>query len=50
MDERNFQFMFYGLGAAWALLALYAVSLAGRGSKIRRQIEDLKKMIEEKKQ
>jgi CcmD family protein len=49
MDERNFQFMFYGLGAAWALLALYAVSLASRGSKIRRQIEDLKSMIEEKK-
>jgi hypothetical protein len=49
MDERNFQFMFYGLGTAWAVLALYSVALAGRASKIRRQIEDLKKMVEEKK-
>jgi CcmD family protein len=48
MDERNFQFMFYGFAAVWLLLALYVASLVSRGRNVRSQMENLRKMIEEK--
>ena len=49
MDLRNFTFMFYGFAAAWAILAIYAVSLMQRQSKINKQVESLKKMVEGKR-
>jgi CcmD family protein len=48
MDERNFQYMFYGLSAAWSLVALYAVYLYTRSRKIRSEIDNLRKMVEAK--
>ncbi len=48
MDERNFTFMFYGLAAAWAILAAYVVYLGAREGKIRRQLENLRRMLEER--
>ncbi len=48
MDERNFTFMFYGFAAAWAVLALYVVYLGAREGKLRRQLENLKRMLEER--
>jgi CcmD family protein len=47
-DERNYQFMFYGFAAAWAILVIYVVTLVSRGSKIQTQIETLKRMVEER--
>ena len=49
MDERNFQFMFYGFAAVWLLLALYVATLVRRGRNVRTQIDNLKRMVEEKK-
>jgi CcmD family protein len=46
MDQRNFQFLFYGLAAAWLIVTLYIVSLAQRGRKIRQEIDRLKQMID----
>lgn len=46
MDARNFQFLFYGLAAAWLIVMLYVLTLAQRGRKIRQEIERVKQMIE----
>ena len=48
MDERNFTYMFYGLAAAWGILALYVLTLVSRESRLRRQLEGLQRMIEDK--
>ena len=47
MDERNFQYLFYGLTAAWLIVTLYIVSLARRGQKIRQEIDRVKQMLGE---
>jgi CcmD family protein len=46
MDTRNFTYMFYGFAAAWTIVALYAVLLANRSSRIRTQLDTLKRMVE----
>jgi CcmD family protein len=48
MDQRNFQFLCYGLIAAWALVAVYLVVLAQRGGKLRRELERVKRMMEDR--
>jgi CcmD family protein len=48
MDERNFTYMFYGFAAAWVILALYVMMLASREKRIQTQIENLKRMLEDK--
>jgi len=48
MDERNFMYMFYGFLAAWVILASYVVALVGRERRIRKEIENLKRMIEDR--
>ncbi|MBM3727616.1 MAG: CcmD family protein [Acidobacteria bacterium] len=48
MDDRNFTFLFYGFAAAWGILAAYVVTLASRESNLKRQIENLKRMLEDK--
>ncbi|HEU0120989.1 MAG TPA: CcmD family protein [Bryobacteraceae bacterium] len=49
MDERNITFMFYGLAVAWGLLAVYAVLLGLRERNLNKQLDTLKRMVEEKK-
>jgi CcmD family protein len=48
MDERNFLFLFYGFAAVWILLAGYVLSLAAREKKLRRQLDTLKRMLEDR--
>jgi CcmD family protein len=47
MDERNFTYMFYGFLAAWLILVAYVVSLVARERRIRREMDSLKRMIED---
>ncbi len=49
MDQRNFTFMFYGFAAAWAILALYVVSLVSRSRKLQDQLETLKRTLAQEK-
>jgi CcmD family protein len=42
---RNFTFMFYGFSAAWLIVVLYIVSLARRGSRLRKELEDVKHLV-----
>ena len=48
MDQRNFEFMFYGFAAAWAVLALYALTLVVRENKLKKDVETLRRMVERK--
>jgi CcmD family protein len=45
MDARNFTFMFYGFLAAWLIVLLYVVSLARRGARLNKELEDVKKLV-----
>lgn len=42
---RNFTFMFYGFTAAWLIVLLYIVSLARRGARLRKELEDVKQLV-----
>lgn len=48
MDARNELFMFYGFLAAWLIVLLYVVSLVRRGSKLRRELDDVKRLLASK--
>lgn len=48
MDTRNFTFMFYGFLAAWLILCAYVVALVAREHRIQRQLENLKRMVEDR--
>jgi CcmD family protein len=48
MDARNFTFLFYGFLAAWLILIVYVVVIAARESKLRNEIERLRRMVEER--
>jgi CcmD family protein len=45
MDARNFTFMFYGFVAAWLIVLLYVVSLARRGARLKKELEDVKQLV-----
>jgi CcmD family protein len=45
MDARNIAFMFYGLLTAWLIIALYIVSLARRGARLKKELEDVKQLM-----
>ena len=46
--QRNYEFLSYGLIAAWVILAVYVLMMVGRERKLRREIAGLKAMLEEK--
>jgi CcmD family protein len=45
MDARNFTFMFYGFAAAWIIVLLYVISLARRGARLKRELENVKQLM-----
>jgi CcmD family protein len=45
MDARNALFMFYGFVAAWAVVLIYVLTLARRASRLRRELEDVKRLL-----
>ena len=45
MDARNFTFMFYGFLAAWLIVLLYVVSLARRGARLKKELDDVKQLV-----
>ncbi len=50
MDPRNFTYMFYGFLVTWLLLFVYVAWLAVRERKIRRELDRLRLMVEDKDQ
>lgn len=48
MDTTNFLYMFYGFTVAWLVLFAYVVAISVREGKLRKEVENLKRMIEER--
>jgi CcmD family protein len=46
MDTRNFLFMFYGFLAAWVIVMIYIITLARRNSRLKRELEDVKRLLD----
>ena len=46
MDARNFTFMFYGFLAAWVIVLGYVISIAMRESRLRKELDRVRQMIE----
>jgi CcmD family protein len=46
--QHDYQFLTYGLIAAWVILAVYVLMMIGRQKKLKREIESLRVMVEEK--
>jgi CcmD family protein len=45
MDARNTLFMFYGFLAAWLIVLLYVMTLVRRASRLKRELEDVKRLL-----
>jgi CcmD family protein len=37
--------MFYGFTAAWVIVLVYVVSLARRGARLKKELEDVKQLV-----
>jgi hypothetical protein len=46
--QRNYEFLSYGLTAAWLILAIYVLMMMAREKRLKREIASLKAMLEEK--
>jgi hypothetical protein len=46
--QRNYEFLSYGLSAAWIILAAYVLMMVARERTLKREIANLKAMLEEK--
>ena len=46
--QHQYEFLSYGLTAAWVILAVYVLMMIGRERKLKREIASLKAMLEEK--
>jgi CcmD family protein len=45
MESRNLEFMFYGFLAAWLIVLFYVFSLARRGARLKKELEDVKELV-----
>ncbi len=47
--QHDYQFLSYGLIAAWVIMIIYVLMMVGRQKKLRREIANLRAMLEERK-
>ena len=47
--QHQYEFLSYGLTAAWIVLVIYVLMMVARERKLKREIASLKAMLEEKK-
>lgn len=46
--QHNYEFLSYGLIAAWLILVVYVLMMVSRQKKLKKEIASLKAMLEEK--
>ena len=46
-EARNLTYMFYGFAAAFLILVIYVVTIALRERKLRREIDRVRRMVED---
>jgi len=47
--QHDYQFLTYGLVAAWVILAAYVMMMVGREKKLKREISNLRAMLEDRR-
>jgi CcmD family protein len=47
--QHDYQFLSYGLIAAWVIITVYVLMLMARQKKLRREIANLRAMLEDRK-
>jgi hypothetical protein len=47
--QRNYEFLSYGLIVAWTILVVYVLLMLARERKLKREIANLKAMLEDKR-
>jgi hypothetical protein len=47
--QHDYEFLTYGLVAAWVILAAYVMMMVGREKKLKREIANLRAMIEDRR-
>ena len=48
MEIKTSTYMFYGFLAAWLIVVIYVVSLAMRESRLRRELDRVRQMVEKR--
>jgi CcmD family protein len=46
MENRNFEYMFYGFLVAWLIVVVYVVFLAMREGRLKRELDRVRRMVE----
>ena len=46
--QRNYEFLSYGLVAAWIILVVYVLMMVGRQKRLKREIANLRAMLDDK--
>ena len=46
--QRNYEYLSYGLTVAWVVLVVYVLMMVARQKKLKREIANLKSMLENK--
>jgi CcmD family protein len=47
--QRNYQFLSYGLVAAWIILVAYVLMMVGRQRRLKREIASLRAILDDRK-
>lgn len=47
-ELRNFTYLAYGLIACWTILLVYVLTLVARDRHLRRQIDNVRRMVEDR--
>ncbi len=47
--QHDYQFLTYGLVAAWVILAIYVMMMVAREKKLKREIANLRAMLEDRR-
>jgi CcmD family protein len=47
MNPQNYTFMFFGFTVAWLIVIGYVISIAVRESKLRQELDRVKRMLQE---
>jgi len=48
MEARNFMYLTFGLITAWLILMLYVVLMLAREKRIQRELDGLKRMVDDR--
>ena len=47
--QRNYEFLSYGLTAAWVILGIYVLMMLARQKRLKREISNLRAMLDDKR-